>query len=203
MQEWVHNGQTGERIVFTTTTEASGGDVLAFDFYAAPSGGVPFEHYHARQVETLRVIRGEIEIKLNGTPRTLRAGEQIVLQPGARHSLINHTDEEVYCQVEYRPAGHSEWWFKILHPFQHQVGREPTLLELAPFLSQGVETWPASVPRWLGLPLIAVMGLLGRLLGKTTEVQRHVDEYFATRPGLQELTNGVAARGAEANSGSL
>ena len=54
-----------------------------------------------------------------------------------------------------------------------------------------------------GLPLIAVMGLLGRLLGKTTEVQRHVDEYFATRPGLQELTNGVAARGAEANSGSL
>jgi len=186
--QWVHNDHTGERIVFRGGPEQLGEDAMRFDFYAAPSGGVPFEHYHGRQSETFRMLRGELEVVMDGETRTIREGQELTLPPGCRHSLINRTDEEIHCEVEYRPAGINEWWFKTVHPFQHQVRREPTMLELAPLLARGVEVWPANIPRWAGVPVIAFMGLVGKLLGTPAAVERHVQQYYATRPSLEQVT---------------
>ena len=108
-------------------------------------------------------------------------GGEVTLAPGTRHSIINNGDMEAHCYVEYRPALKSEWWFKLIHPFHDRIGREPRMLEIAPFLSQGVEIYPANVPRWLGLPLLYVAGILGRLLGKHRAVLRASNEYFAAK----------------------
>jgi quercetin dioxygenase-like cupin family protein len=175
----IENRHTGERIEITASTEETGGEYLGFEFYAKPNGGVPFEHYHAKQREYFRMVAGELTVVVDGDATTLRPGDELTLEPGTKHSIVNGGSTEAHCYVEYRPALKSEWWFTLIHPFEHAEDREATLLEVAPFLSQGVEVYPANLPRWLGRPVIYCAGLIGRLLGTHKQILRARDAYFA------------------------
>lgn len=174
----VENKVTGEKIVFTKTTEETGGEYVAFDFFVAPKGGVAFEHYHATQSEHFRMRRGVLRLCIDGVERDLRPGDELALPPGTAHSILNPGDEEACCEVEYRPAGLNEWLLKTVHAFEQQVGRESTFLEIAPFLAEGVELYPRGVPRWAGRIVMAAGGAIGRLLGTKERVERAAREYY-------------------------
>jgi quercetin dioxygenase-like cupin family protein len=182
------NSDTGERIVVVKSGAENGGESFGFDFFAAPGGGVPFEHYHAKQSEYFRMVEGELTIMVDGEARVLRPGDEMTLAPGTRHSIKNEGESEAHCYVEYHPALKSEWWFRIIHPYQSALGREPGLLDLAPFLSQGVETYPAKVPLPIGKVVIFVMGIIGRLLGRHRKVMRIVDQGVGQSVGASQVT---------------
>jgi quercetin dioxygenase-like cupin family protein len=182
------NTETGERIVIQKSGAETGGACLGFDFYAAPGGGVPFEHYHAKQSEYFRMVEGELTLRVDGETRLLRAGDEMTLAPGTRHSIKNEGDVEAHCYVEYHPALKSEWWFRIIHPYQSAIGKEPGLLDLAPFLSKGVETYPARVPLVIGRIVIFVFGMIGRLLGRDRKVMQVVNQGVGQSVGASQST---------------
>ncbi len=181
----VSNRFTGERIVFTRTAEETGGESVTFDFFLEPTGGVEFEHYHALQSETFRMRKGALTLKVAGEKRTLREGEEITLAPGTPHSLRNDMDGPIELEVEYRPALRSQEWLLLSHAAWDQLGREPTLLEMAPHLSAGVEIYPASPPRWMVRALFAVLAPLARLLGKQRVMPEAAEAWFAAREGRE------------------
>jgi quercetin dioxygenase-like cupin family protein len=167
---------SGERFVFTRTGAETGGEVLAFDFFVAPRGGVPMKHLHDRQAEVFRCVRGELTVTVAGETRKLRPGEEVVLAPGTVHSLVNEGVDEVKCEVEYRPAGRNEAWFKIMSGFVWKHGRDPSVLDLAPFIND-VDIYVAGPPRWLQRalfgwllkPLAIVLGRRERMLAAASE----------------------------------
>ena len=157
---------SGERFVFTRTSAESSGEVLAFEFFVEPRGGVPMKHCHAGQREHFRCLRGELTVTIGEQTRTLRPGEELVLEPGTVHSLFNAGEEELQCAVEYRPAGRNEAWFRLMSGFAWKYGREMGTLDIAPFLGD-VDLYVHGPPRWLQRLLFAgLLKPLALLLGR-------------------------------------
>jgi mannose-6-phosphate isomerase-like protein (cupin superfamily) len=123
---------TGER--FALRSDPADSSRLAFDFHVAPGGGVPDVHCHRSQSEVFRCVSGTLDVTVNGDEQRLRPGDELELAPGTFHSLENRTDDPVHCEVEYRPAGRNREWFQLNAAFIARTGREPGLLDLAPFL---------------------------------------------------------------------
>lgn len=190
----VENRRAGERIVIKKTSTETGGASMLFDLHLKPSGGVEFPHYHAIKSEIFRMKRGEIVVHLgSGETKRLRPGDEVELPPGTVHSLINDTSEEVLCECEYRPGLCSDEWFLKVHAAQDQLGRELTLLEMAPHLTEEVDIYPASPPRWVVRATIAVLAPIARLLGKDRVMLDAADAWHRARSTEQAQVGASAA----------
>lgn len=173
----IENAQHGERFVITTTTAASNGEVLAFDFFLAPGGSVPMMHAHLKQAESFRCKRGTLTVKLEDGTRTLGPGDELTLPAGTFHALANLGDEEVYCEVEYRPAGRSEDFLKIGGAYIVATGKEPGLLDVVSFL-RGVDLYVKGPPLWLQRALFGALEPVAKLLGRKQRMLRVAKEVY-------------------------
>lgn len=139
---------------------------LLFDFVVDPGGGVPLRHRHPDQTETYRCSAGRLHLTLGDDEVVLDPGGTVTVHPGVVHSLVNRGDDTVRCEVEYRPAGRNRAWFQLHGAHIEATGREPALLDLAPFIGAVgvyVERPPVVVQRLLfGLVLKPLAVLLGR-----------------------------------------
>lgn len=161
---------SGERFVFLSPEEER--ERFRFEFFVAPGGGVSQRHCHANQTEWMRCVEGSLELVVDGQPTALRAGEEMTLPPGTFHTLANHGDTEVRCEVEYRPAGRNREWFRLIAAFEHCMGRAPRLLDLAPFLPD-VDLFVPGTPRVLQRALfVGVLRPLAILLGRRRRMLR-------------------------------
>jgi mannose-6-phosphate isomerase-like protein (cupin superfamily) len=164
---------TGERFRFRSDPA----DItrLAFDFHVAPGGGVPDRHQHARQSETFRCLHGTLDVDVHGETRQLHPGDELTLPAGTVHSLRNAGDAEVHCEVEYRPAGRNREWFLLVAANTRRLGREPGLLDLAPFIADVDIYLPGPVGpqralvRWALRPLGILLGRRRRMLACASE----------------------------------
>jgi quercetin dioxygenase-like cupin family protein len=93
-----------ERAMVIESTQESGGDVLRLEYHLAPRQGVRMAHVHPQQKERLKVLSGEIQVQVDGTERTVGAGQKAEIASRARHVWWNAKDEEAVVQVEFRPA---------------------------------------------------------------------------------------------------
>lgn len=154
---------TGEH--FVLTSDLSDRSRLAFEFRVDPGGGVRQNHRHCGQREVMHCRSGELEVTVDGTPTTLRAGDTVELPAGALHTLMNRSDNEVYCDVEYQPAGRNREWFQLIAAAQYRTGRDPGLLDIAPFVSDVdiLLAGPVAPQRWL---LRWVLGPIATLIGR-------------------------------------
>jgi quercetin dioxygenase-like cupin family protein len=149
----VENKLQGERFVFAPPTR----EVSAFQFFLAPGGGMPMLHCHAKQAEIFRCRAGTMTIlRTGGREQTLRPGDELHIAPGEFHGFVNRGQEEVRCDVEYRPAGKSEDWLRIGTAVVVLENRAPTLLEIAPFV--------LDVDMFVPGPPIALQRVLFKLL---------------------------------------
>lgn len=153
---------SGERFVFRAPPP--GDDCVAFDFHLAPGGAVPMAHCHARQAEVFRVLSGELTVGVDGTTRVLRPGETLTLAPGTFHTLHNAGAEPCVSAVEYRPAGKNQAWFQILGAVARRRGKEPGLLDVAPFIGE-MDMYVQGPPRWVQRVLFAVLKPVAIALG--------------------------------------
>jgi quercetin dioxygenase-like cupin family protein len=165
---------TGEH--FVLTSDVSDRSRLAFEFRVDPGGGVPHNHRHCGQRELMHCISGELEVTVDGTPTTLRAGDIVELEAGTMHTLANRSDDQAYCHVEYQPAGRNREWFQLIAAAQFRTGRDPGLLDIAPFITDvdillaGPAAPQRFVLRWLIGPFATLLGRRRQMLATATEV---------------------------------
>jgi putative monooxygenase len=61
------------------------------------------EHYHPYSEEFLHVVRGDLEITLDGEPTKLGAGDSVLVPIGVRHRLRNVGTEEGHVAFHLSP----------------------------------------------------------------------------------------------------
>jgi quercetin dioxygenase-like cupin family protein len=108
INDQIENPVTGERIVFREGMGDPAAEVLAFDFFVRPGGGVFVPHMHEHQTETIRVVQGRLVCGMPGAVREVGPGEGVTFQPGEGHVLHAVGPDEVKAYVEFRPAGGAE-----------------------------------------------------------------------------------------------
>ena len=65
-------------------------------------------HRHPGCTERFEVLEGELTVQLDGQTRTLTAGEQVTIAPGAAHHYANTSDEDVVFRFDVWPAARFE-----------------------------------------------------------------------------------------------
>jgi quercetin dioxygenase-like cupin family protein len=66
-------------------------------------GEVITEHWHPYSEEFLYCVRGEVVLRLNGEPRTLRADEGVLIPIGVRHRLANESGATAMLVFQLSP----------------------------------------------------------------------------------------------------
>ncbi|MGH2992342.1 MAG: cupin domain-containing protein [Solirubrobacterales bacterium] len=100
----VLNPVTGERSVVLIGTGDERGDRLAVQLQVSPGGAVAGEHYHPSITERFRVLRGELQVSLDGERRTLERGADVTVPPGTTHDWWNASAEDVEVLVDVSPG---------------------------------------------------------------------------------------------------
>lgn len=77
-----------------------------------PGVGGPPVHVHAQAEETYAVLEGELEVLLDHSWTTVRAGEKATVPPGTRHTLRNASSKPVRFVNGHRPALRFEQMFR-------------------------------------------------------------------------------------------
>jgi quercetin dioxygenase-like cupin family protein len=67
--------------------------LFRFEMEARMDGASP--HFHRRHVDSFYVLEGELEVTVDGEPKTFHPGEIVVATPGTVHSFRNASDARV------------------------------------------------------------------------------------------------------------
>lgn len=152
-----------ERFVFRDAEKTA--DVLPFDFVVGPGGGMALAHLHLHQHEIFRCVSGALTVHLKDGPRILEPGQSVDLPPGTVHSFSNDGAVDAVCHVEYRPAGRNEDWLKIMSALERKLGRQPGMLDIAPFILD-VGMYVDGPPPWMQRALFSVLRVVAIALGR-------------------------------------
>ena len=85
----IENPVTGERATVRSTGRETNGELCAVDMTVRPGGGVLVAHVHPRQEERFEVVRGTIEVEIDGERTLATAGDTVVAAAGRAHSWRN------------------------------------------------------------------------------------------------------------------
>jgi quercetin dioxygenase-like cupin family protein len=136
----VDNPVSGERFVFTTTAEDTGGELLAFELEVPPGGRVPGDHVHPAQEERFEVTSGTMRFKKGLRWVTAESGDEVIVPAGTSHRFANAGERPARVRVEVRPALRMEELFETVAALARE-GRTfpsgmPRPLELAMFMRE-------------------------------------------------------------------
>lgn len=164
------NPLTGERFVVRRSTADTNGalveGVLSLD---AHSPGSP-AHVHPVIEERLKVVSGTLKLAVRGEERTLREGDEVVIEAGTPHRLWNDADEEVRFEAVIEPALRMETLIETLFGLGrdgklNKAGR-PSILQSAVILDEYSEEFRlAGVPAVLQRILFGTLAPIGKLFG--------------------------------------
>jgi quercetin dioxygenase-like cupin family protein len=130
------NPVSGERFVFHTTADDSGGKMLEFDLVVDPHGRVPGGHVHPAQRESFQVLAGTMRFRKGLRTVIAGPGDHVVVEPGTFHKFANVGDEPAVVRVRVEPALRME-----------------QLFETVAALAADGRTLPSGMPRPLDLAL--------------------------------------------------
>jgi quercetin dioxygenase-like cupin family protein len=145
-------------------------DRLEVEVSYSPGGGPPPAHFHPDQDECFELLSGELEARIDGERRTLRAGDAVRIPRGAVHSMWNPNDMPVKAVWVTTPRGRTEDWFRELDALQ-RAGRVdskgmPGPLAFAVYLTEYRDTFRlAAKPRGLIRGVLAALAVIGRRRG--------------------------------------
>jgi len=164
------NPATGEWIEYTALVEDGDGAYVRFNWRSVP-GGVITEHVHPHQVERFTIEQGEAHFTLNGRALVARAGETIVVPPGAPHSEGNLGSVDIEGMVELRPALRTKEFHEALAGLVNDGrttsrGAPKNPLQLgATFWHFRHESRATSPPIWAQNVFLPPLAVLARLFG--------------------------------------
>lgn len=108
-------GPIGAVFQVRKTAEDTAGRALEMEWVLAPrSGGTPV-HVHPAATESYAVLEGELDLYVDGTWRTLAAGESASVAPGVAHTFRNAADIPARVHNTHAPAMRFGEYFETLH----------------------------------------------------------------------------------------
>lgn len=122
------------------------------------------------QDEHFEVLAGTIRVWIEGTERTLGAGQAIDIPRGTVHQMWNAGDEPARVRWQTMPAGRAELWFRSIDALHRRgkVGSNgmPGLLAFASFLTEFRDTFRLVTPAAPAVRLLfAALAPIGRMRG--------------------------------------
>lgn len=107
MDRYIENKATGDQIQFIQTTEETNGELLEFVMILAPksSWAKSPRHFHPYQIETFKVIAGELNLTANKEHYVLKPqDEEVVVNKFVLHSFWNELETETVFKAQiYTP----------------------------------------------------------------------------------------------------
>lgn len=130
----------GDRVTFLVTAADSKGEFLRAELFVHPGGEGPPEHYHPLQSETFEVVKGQLNLIVNGEKMILKPGEKYTVPPNALHKWWNASDEALIAVGELRPALKTEYFLETMYALD-QMGKVnkkgvPHFLQFAAVLNE-------------------------------------------------------------------
>lgn len=161
---------TGERVVWRSVAEDTGGELLELELFARPGGFVAAAHVHPNQEERFEVVSGTLAVRIGGEERILRAGDVAVVPPGRPHAWWNAGPDEVRIRGQIRPALRTEHFFETFFGLgkDGKTNRRglPNLLQLAVLMREYEDEMRLARPPFAIQRLIfAPLAFIGRALG--------------------------------------
>jgi quercetin dioxygenase-like cupin family protein len=134
-----------------------------------PNGSPPPKHFHPAQEERFEVLEGALTARVEGVERELRAGDTLDIPRGAVHQMWNAGDVPARAAWRTSPAGRTAQWFAAIDAVRRsgRVGRNgmPGPLAFGAYLTEYSDVFRLAGPQPLLRPLLAGLGVLGRLKG--------------------------------------
>ena len=163
--------QTGERLIFRSTADSSGGELFQAELIMQPGSYVVRSHIHPLQEERFVVLEGRFGWKIGKETGIAEEGETLVCPVGVPHSQWNAGDGPMRMLYEHRPGLTSaeiffETYFGLSREGKLTRKGDPKLLQGAVLISEvGDFIRPTNPPPFTHGVLFPVLGALGRLLG--------------------------------------
>jgi quercetin dioxygenase-like cupin family protein len=108
-------GPIGAVFRVVRTSEEANGEVLEMEWELAPyASGTPV-HIHPQATESYDVIEGQLEVLIDGTWRTLSAGESAAVPPGVAHTFRNPNGSVSRVRNVHAPAMRFGEYFGTIH----------------------------------------------------------------------------------------
>lgn len=166
----VRTNPRGDRLVFVRTAAETAGELLEMEATYAARGAAPPLHLHPHQEETFRVLEGALRTTIGGDPRRFVAGETFVVPPGTPHTMHADADGPTRFTWQVRPALATEDFFATMWGLasagRTDAGGTPNLLQAAVLMrAYGREFRLLRPPRWIQVPVFAVLAALGHVAG--------------------------------------
>jgi len=168
----LNNPFTGERIIFEQTEQDTGGALIAFEHFMLPRTTPTFpEHVQLNQEERFEIISGTARYRLAGVEGQARAGETVIVPPGAIHiNCWNEGPEALKMRHSFRPGGGADIFFETIFTLamngKTNARGEVNLLQLAVIGNEiNSQTFNAGIPISLQRLALPVLAMIGRLLG--------------------------------------
>lgn len=169
--EWspVLNSVTGDRMLVLHRGTDAEGDVLEVQFDLPPHAAGSPMHRHARVQERFEVLDGALRMCVDGTWRTVLAGESVTVEPGQAHCFLNESGVWVTFITEIRPPARFErflrTWYGLANSGKSSSDGVPrNLFHLARCLQDADFTF-AGAPAALQRGMISMLVAIGNLLG--------------------------------------
>jgi quercetin dioxygenase-like cupin family protein len=178
----IENPITGERVSFLKTSAETDGESVLIETTVAPNGFVAAEHVHPHQSERFEILKGEVEFRLDGEHVIARAGDVVMVEPGAVHQFRNLREEEVRFRTEVRPAlafeAFLETMFGLAADGKTNTKGLPNPFRLAVIMDEHFDLVRLpSPPAWVQRTTLALGAPIGQLLGyEPTYVPEHACE---------------------------
>jgi quercetin dioxygenase-like cupin family protein len=163
----IESPQTGERLIFRSTADSSGGSVFRAELIVKPGTYVVRAHIHPRQEESFVVLEGEYGYQIGNRTGVAKPGDTLVCPVGVSHSQWNAGSGMLRIYYEHRPALTSA---EIFFETQFGLSREGklsskgdiSLLQGAVLLAEVGDfirpSWPPMAVQKVVFPLLAAIG---------------------------------------------
>jgi mannose-6-phosphate isomerase-like protein (cupin superfamily) len=99
----IYNPVQKDSVTFLKTSAETDGAYTRAEVVVAPGGGTS-PHYHLTYAEHFEVVKGDLEVMVDGETRTLRPGEKAVVPPNTLHCFRNRTNDPTTFVGEARPG---------------------------------------------------------------------------------------------------
>jgi mannose-6-phosphate isomerase-like protein (cupin superfamily) len=83
-------------------------DVLSIIEERMPPGTSEIRHYHQKANQFFYVLRGILQIDVEGNDLTLSAGQGLHIEAGQRHQVFNRSTSDVEFLVVSNPPSHGD-----------------------------------------------------------------------------------------------
>lgn len=164
--EEIVNRFSGERLIFIMTGVETGGEYTENEIHLQPGGAVPKAHIHLHGDETFSVLSGTLTLVENGNEIVLGPGAVHTIRKGTPHQPFNRGTEPVVARVRITPAGRADLMLAQVHGFLTERRRSEAEWFLQAMLySVYYDTFLASPPVWVQKTLSFLISPTARLFG--------------------------------------